>query len=685
VTLSNHYAPTIDIAQYALHQGNARSANLIEGFIPLYPRGFQHLLFTDIRFYNPNSTPIEGNIDLGFRRLYHQGNRLFGLYAGYDRYRSETRRYYSQGNAGIEFWFNRFFIGGNGYVPVGTKVYDNDALNLAYLTSTGSSFRYNIAYEQGKERAMPGADAEIGYDVTSSFTLYGGGYYFDHSDAKSIIGPKLRATYTIYRSNTHRLLKLFDRIRLEGLVSHDSVRGTSWMAGLRFTFGLVSNRSNPTTGVARHMVDPIRRDLNVISEAFNTSPQPYTVDGQKVLVDVVSNTSGRTIDDAVTGEADIISVSGTHTANDVLTVGDRELTITGGRTMFSVGGHVYTLGSFGQRGRLTSADNVDLFQVDGTSNITLEHLTLLSSTDDGLAVNNQGSSFGHVTINDVFSNVPFAFPLASSETGASGKVTFTNNTLELASDSTAFNSDIATEFVGVGFAIQDTSGSQLLIVDNFFGNKIEILNRTATIGTGDTYAVCVQGQEGSSVIFANGMFSNEVTINNTTGTSIVDGYALYTGNVMFSAGVTQNEFTSSTNDNDGYAWGVNDPILVIGNVSNNVFDASDNSDDGYGWNIQGISNTDTVIRGNVSYNDFTASNNTGGSGYALAMRDNITITGNLNNNTFTTSNNDNVGWGFYISTDTIMIQGNINNNIAISMHRKFKVFTFTGQTHFTCG
>ncbi len=81
---------------------------------------------------------------------------------------------------------------------------------------------------------MPGGDAEIGFDLTRNLTIYGGGYYFNHSAIKSIVGPKFRATYTFYRPTTGRLLKLFDRIRLEGLISHDSVIGTSWLAGIRF-------------------------------------------------------------------------------------------------------------------------------------------------------------------------------------------------------------------------------------------------------------------------------------------------------------------------------------------------------------------------------------------------------------------------------------------------------------------
>jgi len=52
-----YYRPTIDVAQYALHEGDVRSANLIEGFIPLYQHAPNTLSFTDIRFYNPNGTP----------------------------------------------------------------------------------------------------------------------------------------------------------------------------------------------------------------------------------------------------------------------------------------------------------------------------------------------------------------------------------------------------------------------------------------------------------------------------------------------------------------------------------------------------------------------------------------------------------------------------------------------------
>jgi len=101
-TYAFRYRPVFDFAQYMLHEGDARSANLIEGFFPLYQQPLNTLSFADIRLYNPNGRPIEINLDVGLRQLYHQNKRLFGLYAGYDRYRSNTKNYYNQANAGID-------------------------------------------------------------------------------------------------------------------------------------------------------------------------------------------------------------------------------------------------------------------------------------------------------------------------------------------------------------------------------------------------------------------------------------------------------------------------------------------------------------------------------------------------------------------------------------------------------
>jgi len=347
---------------------------------------------------------------------------------------------------------------------------------LAFLNSTGISYRYNIVFAQGKERAMPGGDAEVGYDLTPHLTTYLGGYYFDHSDAPYIRGAKFRATYTLYRSAAHRLLYLFDRIRLEGLISNDSIRGTSWLFGLRFTFGLSTSttHSNPTVGVMRHMTDPIRRDLNVVTEGFNDPTEFYLINGRRARVDLVSATSGQSIDDAVSGNADIIGVRGTHTADDVLILGDRDLTITGGRYDFVFKGHPYSISGVGENGSLTSAgSDSNLFTLEdasGSHNVTLEHLTMNSADDTGFALQTDGNTFGNVVVDYVTTDMPFDFALTTTDT--SGQVTFTHNELDL-QNSTAFDGNVD-DFGGVIFYTDDDS-QQLNILD-FSDNTISLVS-----------------------------------------------------------------------------------------------------------------------------------------------------------------------------------------------------------------
>jgi len=351
-----------------------------------------------LRYYNPNNTPIEWNADIGFRGL-PRGNILWGLYGGYDRFRSSTSRYFSQVNAGFEFWFNKVFLGANAYVPVGTKEYDNiDLLGQAFIVSTSIPYQYNIAYnDQHDERVLPGADAELGWDITHGLTVYGGGYYFHHSGFTTVAGPKLRATYTFYRTNRHRLLGLFDRIRFEGLVTHDTPRGTSWFAGIRFTIGL-AKQPNPTFGVIRHMADPLRRDINGVSEAFNTEDFLRDSNGDKVNVDRADG-SNITIDNAVSDTtAEIVGVIGEQTPSSILDVGDHALTITGGIYNFTIGNHTYGVQA-GDNGSITSAVLDPIIEMTGTNDVNIEHLTLSvdSSGDNAIAIVEPTSSLGLLT------------------------------------------------------------------------------------------------------------------------------------------------------------------------------------------------------------------------------------------------------------------------------------------------
>ena len=683
--LQEYYRPVIDIAQYAIDQGNSSASNLIEGFIPLYPRALHQLSFIDIRFYNPNGTPVEGNIDVGFRQLLSKNIQLVGFYIGYDRFRSETRRYYSQLHAGFEYWVHHFFIGGNGYLPIGNKVYDNDASNLAVLVPTPIGYRYNIGFLQGKERVLPGVDAEIGYDITPSLTLYAGGYYFDHSDASSVLGPKVRGTYTFYRGDTHRLLGLFDRIRLEGLLSYDSVRGTTWLVGLRLRFGL-SKHPNPSQGLARHMTDTVRRDLNVITEPFNLPSQFYRIDGRRARVDLVSSTSGRTVEGAVNAvdmPADIIGIIGPQTASDELTIGDRNLNITGGEYRFTVNGHPYRIPVVGSNGDLTSAGgDSNLFSlVDATGDhiITLQYLTFNTPDESGFALQTDGNAFGQITVDHIVSNnMPFSFDLITPN--ATGSFSFTHNVLDL-QNSTAI--DPLNNFIGVQIFLSNDSNQ--IKINQFSNNIIRIVNRSLLIGADDDYiALCFTGA--GITLVTHGFLNNAVILSGNIG--FVLGWET-DSDMKITGDVRGNTFNLSNNEQGADGWEANQVLVMNGNFRNNIFTISNNGAAAFGWRIL-TSNIGTTINGNVSENTFMISGNQGpsvavieagetiitgnivrnklvvidsdGDGIAWRMtNDNIRIQGNIYENTFTASGNSGIGYGILID-DNLKVIGNVSEN-----------------------
>jgi hypothetical protein len=541
-----YYKPTIDFAQYALHQGNSRSANLAEGFIPLGKFTFERVLFLDLRYYNPNGTPYEWSADLAFRQL-PLGDFLWGIYTGYDRFRSDTTRYFSQINAGLEFWFYRLFFGANVYIPVGTKEYDN-IHEGASLVPTSISYRYNIAYEdEHDERALPGGDAELGWDITHGLTVYGGGYYFHHAGFSTVAGPKLRATYTFYRSTAHRLLWLFDRIRLEGSITHDKPRGTSWLFGIRFTLGL-AKQPNPTVGIIRHMADPIRRDINGISEAFNTEDLLRDSSGNVINVDIPNGTD-LTIDAAIADEtSEIVGVRGTQTTSSTLDIGDHTVTITGGIYHFTVGSHVYNL-QIGTNGviKQSSGAGAALFSMDGTKDVTIEHVTLSvnggNNTDAILIDDPSTSNLGTLTIDDVMSNGTFFVDLLS---GQNATFSFSNNEFSITADETS--------------AISLTADDGNITITKFENNGITT--------TGDD-APAIANQATSSS--GNITYTNEVTQNDisTTGDNAVG--------ILNQADAGDIEYSKSFNNNEVNTSGTGTDIVTSSDTSAGIFNDASNS------------------------------------------------------------------------------------------------------------
>ncbi|AGH99126.1 hypothetical protein A11S_2331 [Micavibrio aeruginosavorus EPB] len=180
----------------------------------------------------------------------------------------------------------------NAYQPIGEKNKSVDALNTATLT--GSSFTVT----QGEEVAMQGFDGEVGYrlpvfDVDSGTNLraYAGGYHFssDTNGVDDVQGPRLRLDLT------------FDELPFAWKGSRFSV-GAEWQkddprgsqgfvsARLRIPFSAFTGDKNPSktlTTQERRMMDPIVRDIDVVTQAGaygRSETATETTDGQTITI-----------------------------------------------------------------------------------------------------------------------------------------------------------------------------------------------------------------------------------------------------------------------------------------------------------------------------------------------------------------------------------------------------------------
>jgi hypothetical protein len=690
------YPVHIDVGGYAVHSGNARSAILGEIFLPL-AQNKKHLFFTNLRAYKPDNRTFEGNLALGLRGFANDKTML-GAYAIYDRYRSQNRNYYNQATFGAELWRNHLFIGANTYVPFGTKKYFNDAINRAYLSTPDASNIQNILCEQGQEEALPGFDAQAGYEIWRGLTIYGGGYYFGKSGVSTIAGPKLRATYTWYTKSSHRLFGLFDRIRLETQITHDHPRGTSWYAGLRFSVNFGAQRRYPMTLMQQHMIDPIRRDMNFIVEDYNDPPEVLTDSTGNVINVIKIDTSDGSLSTAIANsDIDIIGIKESVTALAALNIDTslRDLTITGGEYSFTNnGGHSFTL-PIGEDGQLTAASGTDLFTLSGSSDpydFTLENIQVSTDTEQ-FAFNNDsdGLNFGHLTFNNVTSNAAFNITLA--ENNGSGTVTFTNNSLTITDPPVAPTGAAATQRTAIAFTFGGTTDNPraTITIDDFSNNTLIIDSTNAVTGTDSLYGVYhyIDSINTAKIIYTNGFKNNRITINEENANADNhDSYGVYFDMAAGVGGANEDAIIQFSDDfsnnriniqyaDEGYAFYDDDArVTFLTDFKSNRLFANNNGSDGTAWSFNGASTRDLTIDGNFSNNILRANNNNGTATANLSYAwdkdgvGNVIIVGNVSDNDFRANNNQETSYAWHIEdSGNVTIGGDFKDNtfLAIGM------------------
>lgn len=268
----NTYRPFIEIGGAKYFHQSSTAALVYDFFIPLFQKDNQ-LLFTDLRIFDRSGSQFEGNAHFGYRRMNETTKQMFGIYGAFDRKRTVEQNWFNQLTLGLEYWHNRFFIGGNAYKPIGstkklTKITQNigpQELNIREITT-----KTQITTTREYEKSLGGIDAELGYEITDSLTSYVGGYYFSANDVKTVTGPKIRLTYD-YTKPTGRVLGIFDGVSIETGAQYDKPRRFSGYIGIKLKIGLTDpdNTSNPA-GFAKHMVELVRRDQDIVHESVNT-------------------------------------------------------------------------------------------------------------------------------------------------------------------------------------------------------------------------------------------------------------------------------------------------------------------------------------------------------------------------------------------------------------------------------
>ena len=171
----------------------------------------------------------------------------------------------------MEYWNNSWFVGGNIYQPIGKTTVFNKQQKETLIVDQKNLFTNLWIMSSGEyEKAMAGVDLEVGKEFTPRLTGYVGGYYFYAKDVNpAVYGPKVKLTYDWFNDNGSRIFGIFDKIGLEVGAQYDKPRRTSVAFGVKARIGLTGLKQPPLNGVVRHMVDLVRRDVDVVSSTYS--------------------------------------------------------------------------------------------------------------------------------------------------------------------------------------------------------------------------------------------------------------------------------------------------------------------------------------------------------------------------------------------------------------------------------
>jgi len=256
-------------------------------FAPL-TQGSHDLLFFEGRGKLFEEEAREGNFALGYRQMTSSGFNL-GIWLGGDVRNSELGNTFDLLSGVIEALSADFDARVNIYGPItGPQA---GAPGFTEVVLQGN----NIFMVGGQEVGLHGIDGEVGVRLPLEmlridpslieFRLYGGGFFFDNSDAlNDVAGGKVRAELRINDINPEIP---GSRLTAEYQISHDDVRETRQVIGARLRLPLDPPATPALASLTaqERRIDPIERDIDVVTTPSKAEPvkdAPTKVEFEKV-------------------------------------------------------------------------------------------------------------------------------------------------------------------------------------------------------------------------------------------------------------------------------------------------------------------------------------------------------------------------------------------------------------------
>ncbi|MFO1058134.1 MAG: inverse autotransporter beta domain-containing protein [Dongiaceae bacterium] len=262
--------------------GSDHSFGDVDMFIPVW-QDQTSLLFGDLRGTFTTSPTQEGNFGLGYRTQIDPG-WILGGYGFIDIQNSENDNLFYQGSVGAELLSVDWDLRLNGYFPFNSGGKSTGS-NNGHLEISGT----NIGITHDMEKPLFGFDGEVGWRLPIfpaegdlDVRAFVGGYYFANSDVETVAGPRGRLEVRLYDLD---FLGVQSRLTFDGEVQWDSPRGTQGFGGLelRIPLGVVTGAPGPKLSpLDRRMVDRVQRDVDIVTQEYQSDPNDVIVDGLTV-------------------------------------------------------------------------------------------------------------------------------------------------------------------------------------------------------------------------------------------------------------------------------------------------------------------------------------------------------------------------------------------------------------------